>query len=258
VKALLCTLFLLAGVLQAEIDPGKFACSGTISGSATYVLNQGITGVAGSTINLSSALGAFVTVTGTASSIDFQFSGNGLSGWETMFTLTPGTGSYCVPKLGPFMRLVPSINSRAGARTSAYYYPVDSAVTGGGASAAAQATTNALLGSLTQSAGTDQTSYNSVSTVAAYWLTQTASDYLLTHTAGLNSPLLIFMNAAQGGAGIKYHVDKYPTMPLIATHGWYNAATTTVQVTGRWGAGHYLHVISVGATAVSGTVDLVQ
>jgi hypothetical protein len=257
VKALLCTLFLLAGVLQAEIDPGKFACSGTISGSATYVLNQGITGVASSTINLSSALGAFVTVSGTASSIDYQFSGNGTSGWETMFTMKPGTGSYCIPKMGAFMRLVPSINSRSGAKTSAYYYPVDSLPTGGVATAAAQATTNALLAALTQSAG----AVTSVTTIAAVLLSETAQSIDLTVAAGVGAiPLQVQVNCTKGPApNIRYSIENIGVVvdaAWLKAEGAFLAASSTTQVETFWTPGHKLWWVAEGGASAVVSVKL--
>lgn len=114
----------------------------------------------------------------------------------------------------------------------------------------------------TASLGSITSGYTALTNVAASWSTITATTYNLTSTAGDAGPIEVWVNAAQGGAAIRYwfhpSVASAPAAALLASYGSYMAATTTVQITGRWVAGTHLSIIGVGAAATTGTLSLVK
>lgn len=126
----------------------------------------------------------------------------------------------------------------------------------------ADGNTNSLLGKLTQTVGTDQSSYTLLTNAAYVATTHTVTSVNGTATAASNVPLQYWVTAAMGGAAIRYSITPSlataPTAAWLQNFGMYAAATTTTQVTGRWAPGTHLHFISVGATAVSVTASLVQ
>jgi len=104
-------------------------------------------------------------------------------------------------------------------------------------------------------------SYTSVTNAAYSFLTESVTTINLTHVAGVSTPLEVWLTAAQGGAAVRYWFHLRGTAPavgLLSTNGHYCAATTTVQVTGKFAPGTCLSVISVGTAAVNGTISLVK
>lgn len=104
--------------------------------------------------------------------------------------------------------------------------------------------------------------YASVTNATATWTTHTVTTYNLTSTAGEAVPLEVWLNAGQGGAAVRYWFHptaaSAPAAAMLSVSGNYCAATTTVQVTGKWVAGTHLSVIGVGAASTTGTLSLVK
>lgn len=105
-------------------------------------------------------------------------------------------------------------------------------------------------------------SYTSVTNAVYSFLTESVTTVNLTTLAGVTDPVEIWLTAAQGGAAVRYWLHpslaSAPAAATLGTNGHYCASTTTVQVTGKWAAGTHVSVISVGSSAVNGTISLVK
>ena len=98
--------------------------------------------------------------------------------------------------------------------------------------------------------------------VTGTWDNVTVTTYNLTSTAGYNGPIEAWVNAAQGGAVVKYwfhpSVATAPSAALLGVYGSYLATSSTTQIPGRWVPGTHLSIVSYSSTAVDGTLTLVK
>lgn len=242
-KKLLLLLALSVGLRADIVGPTVMQqldgpTSAPISGSLTYALNQSLTGVASSAIDLDGAIGIYLTLTSTGSAlIDLRFSNASLTYAAKTYTLQSGF-SYWVPMRGRYLTLYNSGTNQPTARTSAYYYKA--VPVGGGSGGGAVATSTSIT-----------TALSSVAMPTYAVLSQTATVINVTTLAGVSTPCVVCLSSNGGpAAGFKVQFPENATpRGVTASVGHYVAASTTAQCWGPFQPG--THVELGGVAAVS-------
>jgi hypothetical protein len=218
-------------------------CKWPLSGSVTYALNNALTGVASTAIDLNGSVGIYLTLTSTGSGIvTVYFSNSNVAGTSAISSYqVTSPGNYCVEAKARYLSFY-NASTIPTTRVSAYYYlstPSINVTASGGAS------------SVTITSNTS--SYVSVSTSAYTVLSQTATVLNLTNVAGVSAPCLICLTSNGGAAaGFKVQFGTSATAPgnlTASSVGHYVAASTTSQCWGPFKAGGHAYIAGVAASS---------
>lgn len=252
----LLTLFLLtAGISRAAIvgptstQQLELGANWPItSTSATYALNNALTGTASSAIDLLGVVGVQVTLTSTASGVVTIYFSNsavaGTSAIQSYQVTSPGT--YYIQPKARYLSFYNATNSPT-TRVTAYYYtavPSITVTTSGTTTITGNVSITASV-PLTVTAYVVGSGYRSLSNTSIN-LTSTYSQNV-TAAAGVSGMCQFCFSALGPSAGFYYDWNNSDTAP--ATFGAYYAVSTTPICKRDMAPGTHLHFTTAAAAA---------